>query len=86
MNVSESIATHNTYAVHTLFDSIFTCHSFSEFNSLHERMKVTFSTRVLPSLPKKIYFGRSQVRSVAKQRMKDLEIYIQVSISIVCCT
>ena len=29
-------------------------------------------------MPKKIYFGRSQTRNVAQQRMKELQSYLQV--------
>jgi len=36
-------------------------------------------------MPKKVFFGRSQTRSVAQQRMKDLQAYLQVCRELSVC-
>lgn len=51
---------------------------YSDFHSLHQALRCTFpDAKSLPGMPKKIYFGRSQTRNVAEQRMKDLQSYLQ---------
>ena len=57
---------------------------YSEFHSLHQALKCSFPDTKLTPMPKKIYFGRSQTRTVAKQRMKELESYLQVCFSYCC--
>ena len=51
---------------------------YSDFHGLHQELKSTFSSAKFPPLPKKIFFGRSQTKAVAQQRMKDLQLYLQV--------
>ena len=51
---------------------------YSEFHSMHQKLRSTFPRHPLPSLPRKILFGRSQIRAVAQQRMTELQRYLKV--------
>ena len=51
---------------------------YSEFHALDQELKTEFPEEKFPPMPKKIFFGRSQIRTVAQQRMKELQAYLQV--------
>lgn len=50
---------------------------YSEFFSLHVKLRVVFAKDGLPKLPPKHVFQRSQIRSVAVTRMQELNVYLQ---------
>ena len=60
----------------TLFVFLFS--RYSEFYALHQELKATFCEVSFPPMPKKIFFGRSQTKTVAYQRMGDLHQFLQV--------
>ena len=62
----------------TLLSPSFHAHRYSDFHTLHHDLKTFCPSELFPPIPKKIYFGRSQTRTVAQQRMKELEGYLQV--------
>ena len=41
-------------------------------------MRKAFPKESFPKLPKKIFLRRSQVRAVAEERMRQLQMYLQV--------
>ena len=51
---------------------------YSEFYRLNQELRSTFPNLKFPPFPKKIIFGRSQVRNVADKRMVELQTYLQV--------
>ena len=51
---------------------------YSEFHSMHQKLRSSFPRHRLPAFPRKILFGRSQVRAVAQQRMTELQRYLKV--------
>ena len=55
--------------------------AYKDFYHLHESMKKEFSKQ-LPQFPQKIYLRRSEVKSIAKQRANDLNIYLRVRINL----
>ena len=57
---------------------------YSEFHSLHQKLRSSFPRQRLPALPRKILFGRSQVRAVAQQRMTELQRYLKVCTNKYC--
>ena len=60
-------------------------HRYSDFSALHQELKSSFPEEQFPAMPKKVFFGRSQTRSVAQQRMKDLQTYLQVCREMCVC-
>lgn len=50
---------------------------YSEFYTLHQQLKSDHPRRRLPTLPKRIVFGRSQIRAVASQRKVELQKYLK---------
>ena len=52
---------------------------YSEWYSLNQTLRKAFPLEIFPPLPKKIFLGRSQKRTVAQQRMGELQQYLQVS-------
>ncbi|XP_078715059.1 phosphatidylinositol 4-phosphate 3-kinase C2 domain-containing subunit alpha-like isoform X2 [Lampetra fluviatilis] len=55
----------------------FILRTFAEFQELHNKLCMLFSSLLLPSFPNKLILGRTHVEEVASRRKTDLHNYLQ---------
>lgn len=58
------------------------CYRYDDFLTLHLELRSLFPTHKLPHLPKRKVLGRNETHTVAQQRMRVLQVYIQVSVHV----
>lgn len=64
--------------INFIFKTISCVFRYSEFYRLNQELHSTYPNLRFPPFPKKIIFGRSQIRNVADKRMVELQTYLQV--------
>ena len=83
-DLGQDVWGHDVFSACEALSLLLLLYRYSEFYSLHQKLRSSFPRHRLPALPRKILFGRSQVRAVAQQRMTELQRYLKVCTNKYC--